>query len=728
MKAKIILSVLTLFLINNISYAQRWEQVVTDRGIKIIDHFPLPESHPDHRINKYAAVSITDDPIVPLDETFKLHSRPGATKVIYLDFDGHEGFDGSYVPFNFEGSEDDFSDAELISIQLAWKLVSEDMIPFNVDVTTEFPGIEALRKSGNGDTQWGCRVVITHGPWDYSWAYIGSFNWDDDQEVYVNAGNGRWIWMGDTISHEVGHAFYLGHDGTTEGVEYYGGHGSGITQWSPIMGYTDYGVSQWSKGEYTNANNKEDDLEIITTRNGFDYIEDDHGSTTGSATFLNVGSLISDEGIIERTDDVDYFKFNMANGGQVKLNINPDPLAPNLDILAKIHDASGTVIHTSNPPDSLTASFNIVLPAGTYYLSVDGTGYNDPNSDGYSDYASLGYFSVSGQVIYSGAEQYLLTVNNGSGDGIYYEGQVVSINADEAPVGQKFDKWISSDGIIFADAGSSETTISMPAFNAEVTAIYKDITITGEVVNLVMPSNGGKLESFTSEYGSGWAASDLTNGVTREDGWSSEVDPGPQEFVYSFLNGLRATLNEAVIYTGTAEGTYFSKDVEVWTSADGSNFTKAAGGTLQENANSSITLNLGGVLAGKVKLVITSGYRTDYWELGEFVVNGVFNVTNTADYESLPDDFYLAQNYPNPFNPTTTIEYSVPAKVNSESSIVNLTIYDVLGGEVATLVDGYKNAGVYKVIFNAEALTSGIYFYTLSTGSYVDSKKMILVK
>jgi hypothetical protein len=712
-----------VFLMSVVSKGQSWERVVTDRGIKIIDHFPLPDSHPDHNISVHSALSITDEPIVPLDETFKLHSRPGATKVIYLDFDGHEGFDGTYTPFNFEGNEDDFSDAELISIQLAWKLVSEDMIPFNVDVTTEFPGIEALRKSGGGDTHWGCRVVITHGPWDYSWAYIGSFNWEDDQEVYVNAGNGKWIWMGDTISHEVGHAFYLGHDGTTEGVEYYGGHGSGITHWSPIMGYTDYGLSQWSIGEYTNANNKEDDLEIITTRNGFDYIEDDHGSTTGSATYLNVGSLIEDDGIIERTDDVDYFEFTMANSGQVKFKINPDPLAPNLDILAKIHDAGGAVIHTSNPPDSLTASFNIVLPAGTYYLSVDGTGYDDPNSDGYSDYASLGYFSISGQVIYSGTEQYLLTVNNGSGDGIYYEGQIVSIKADQAPIGQKFDNWISSDGIIFADAGSSETTISMPSFNAEVTALYKDITSTGEVVNLVMPSNGGRLESFTSEYGSGWVASDLTNGITSEDGWSSVVDPGRQEFVYSFLNGLTATLNEAVIYSGTAEGTYFSKDFEVWISSDGNSFTMAASGTLQNTANTSLTLNLGETVAKKVKLVITSGYRTDYWELGEFEVYGVFGVTPVEDFENLPVVSSLAQNYPNPFNPSTTINYYIASRTH-----VTIKVYDILGNLVATLIDDVKTPGSYETQFTASNFPSGLYLLTMKAENYTGSLKMMLVK
>ena len=141
--------------------------------------------------------------------------------------------------------------------------------------------------------------------------------------------------------------------------------------------------------------------------------------------------------------------------------------------------------------------------------------------------------------------------------------------------------------------------------------------------NLVLPANGGVLESFTSEYGDGWFASDLTNGVTNEDGWSSASSPKPrQEFVYSFLDGKNATLNEAVIHGGTAEGMYYSKDVEVWTSANGKSFTLVGSGTLLEQRNDSVTINLGDVVAKKVKLRITSGYRSDYWELAEFVVYG----------------------------------------------------------------------------------------------------------
>jgi len=88
-----------------------------------------------------------------------------------------------------------------------------------------------------------------------------------------------------------------------------------------------------------------------------------------------------------------------------------------------------------------------------------------------------------------------------------------------------------------------------------------------------------------------------------------------------------------------------------------------------------------------------------------------------------PDKFELSQNYPNPFNPTTTISFSVP-----EASNVRLKVYDMLGREVLTLVDGMKNTGSYEVSFDASNLTSGLYVYTLSTGNFTATKKMMLLK
>ena len=89
----------------------------------------------------------------------------------------------------------------------------------------------------------------------------------------------------------------------------------------------------------------------------------------------------------------------------------------------------------------------------------------------------------------------------------------------------------------------------------------------------------------------------------------------------------------------------------------------------------------------------------------------------------LPTEFSLSQNYPNPFNPSTTISWQSPV-----SSHQTLKVYDVLGNEVSTLVDEFRNAGSYDVDFNASKLSSGVYFYRLQAGSFIQTKKMILIK
>jgi len=351
----------------------------------------------------------------PLSDTFLLESLPGANHTIYLDFDGHDCCEGPYPAYDFEGGAGTFTANEKKEIQLAWQSVAEDFLPFEINITTKFPGIEALRKTGPGDTQWGIRAVVSPSPWNYSWAYNGSFNDNSDSELYAwspddvtdpDERGTDWLWVADSISHEAGHALGLADDGTAGSGGYYHGHGSGATHWTPIMGWSNFGPSHWDNGEYPNANHPEqDDLAIITSGNGFGYRTDDHGSDTGSATPISDGVLI--EGIIERNDDFDYFSFTMSSAGNVSFDINPNAVGrdhwygtgtvgANLDILAEIRDSGGNVIHTSNPVDLLTASFtDIPLAAGNYYLSIDGTGKGDFPT-GYSDYGSLGYFSITG--------------------------------------------------------------------------------------------------------------------------------------------------------------------------------------------------------------------------------------------------------------------------------------------------------------------------------------------
>jgi uncharacterized Ntn-hydrolase superfamily protein len=107
------------------------------------------------------------------------------------------------------------------------------------------------------------------------------------------------------------------------------------------------------------------------------------------------------------------------------------------------------------------------------------------------------------------------------------------------------------------------------------------------------------------------------------------------------------------------------------------------------------------------------------------------NPVSVNDIPVSPDRFFLYQNSPNPFNPTTKIKFTIPSVIASgakQSQHVSLKVYDVLGSEVATLVNEEKSAGEYEVEFNADNLPSGTYFYTLKAGNFLETKKMLLLK
>lgn len=112
-------------------------------------------------------------------------------------------------------------------------------------------------------------------------------------------------------------------------------------------------------------------------------------------------------------------------------------------------------------------------------------------------------------------------------------------------------------------------------------------------------------------------------------------------------------------------------------------------------------------------------YRSDTLldDFGDEITDVVNPETNT------PVKYTLFQNYPNPFNPTTEIEYEIP-----NTAFVELSVYDILGKKIRTLVNGEKIAGKHKVTFNASDLSNGIYFYTLRSGRFSETKKMVLIK
>jgi len=144
-------------------------------------------------------------------------------------------------------------------------------------------------------------------------------------------------------------------------------------------------------------------------------------------------------------------------------------------------------------------------------------------------------------------------------------------------------------------------------------------------------------------------------------------------------------------------------------------------GSLNRSAISYITLN-----SGTNYIVVSTAYNTGRgnWKdsiYGPGIITIITNVQQVGNI--VPTEYKLSQNYPNPFNPTTKINFAIP-----KQGFVNLKIYDVLGREVRTLVSEVKTPGNYIVDFNAEELSSGVYFYKLSAGNFTDVKRMMLIK
>ncbi len=143
----------------------------------------------------------------------------------------------------------------------------------------------------------------------------------------------------------------------------------------------------------------------------------------------------------------------------------------------------------------------------------------------------------------------------------------------------------------------------------------------------------------------------------------------------------------------TIQGEYFSWQGSSWVSTDGS-------------------------------LNFTDGLQRAFgFYASKFTVTYKSSITSAKDNPILSDKYSLSQNYPNPFNPSTVISYRL-----SVGSIVSLKIFDILGREVATLVNENQQTGNYEVTFDASKLSSGIYFYKLQAGFFVETKKMILIK
>lgn len=354
---------------------------------------------------------------------FKMHSRPGSTNVLYLDFDGMDIQGTTWnrltctncVPKEIKPAKaydpnndgEAFAQNELNKIYQIWQRVSDSYSTFDIDVTTEEPLVwnnytatalftDPIDKEGD------CIYACSAG----GVAFVDVFGTDKNLEhspalVYASWHPESPSWAAVVASHEFGHNLSLRHhgnyrdDGTVN--SYYGGHGLGLISWGPTMGSASTrSLNTWSNGEYPNANNSgQDDVAEIGTRLGF--IEDEVSSV--EAAPLGTG------GTIVTRDDTDLYFFDVEANTDLTIRVTPswityDPAyypAPHrrhtrLDVELVLVDPYGIAYPFADPQDTEAL---IDIPGaygGRYYLLVNGEG-----SENYSDYDSVGDYFIAAE-------------------------------------------------------------------------------------------------------------------------------------------------------------------------------------------------------------------------------------------------------------------------------------------------------------------------------------------
>jgi hypothetical protein len=179
--------------------------------------------------------------------------------------------------------------------------------------------------------------------------------------------------------------------------------------------------------------------------------------------------------------------------------------------------------------------------------------------------------------------------------------------------------------------------------------------------------------------------------------------PGAKPSIFSI------TVNGAYTFVGTTASVFLSTD-------NGNNWVAANKG-LPTSPSQVISVAAAGsdLFAGTTEGVFLSTNNGTTWKS---TTTGIAGSSVPS-----PDGFELAQNYPNPFNPTTVIRYQIPT-----NSYVSLEVYDLLGRKIGTLVSQHQSPGAHAVTFNASNLSSGVYFYRLTAGRFIETKKLMLTK
>ena len=244
--------------------------------------------------------------------------------------------------------------------------------------------------------------------------------------------------------------------------------------------------------------------------------------------------------------------------------------------------------------------------------------------------------------------------------------------------------------------------------------------ISGSEIGWDLVANGSEVDkAFYENYLKAKYISDAPN--NQQGTYYTAVDLNINGYEYNFDNGTQGTIDvdwpDVIEAVGGAENIFAYKYFSTNNGYAGIKYRETyykAGETVY--------------LAFPIESVYDDMERTRL--LDEILSDGFVVIPSVDGTNNFPNEYALEQNYPNPFNPTTTIKYSIPEKLalNGVHTNVKVIVYDILGREIATLVNEVKQAGNYEVVFDAGKLSSGTYLYRIISGEFLDTKKMILLR
>jgi photosystem II stability/assembly factor-like uncharacterized protein len=261
-----------------------------------------------------------------------------------------------------------------------------------------------------------------------------------------------------------------------------------------------------------------------------------------------------------------------------------------------------------------------------------------------------------------------------------------------------------------------------------------DTSVTGYCYDLFVSSAGDLYYLFDEEIykstnnGDDWI--DVGNGV---DGYSFSITENSLGNIFvGTSNGVYRSIDAGNFWTKDSSG-LIDGALSLTVHSDGSIF---AGGYASTSRSNDLGKTWTPFTTGMLNCRITDlAFGSSDVLLASAENMGAYRTTSAVtsvdeEENGIVNNFSLEQNYPNPFNPTTKIRFTIPSVISSEGRNLNvsLKVFDVLGNEVATLVNEFKSTGSYDVDFNASRLSSGVYFYKLHAGSFIETKKMILIK